>query len=77
MKLLIMCEGPNEKEIIDILLEHQIVEYIVHNGMMKDLSVLQESPFTDQGSVVEIFNDLTVWMGIRKVIESINANAAA
>ena len=56
---------------------NQIVEYIVHNGMMKDLSVLQESPFTDQGSVVEIFTDLTVWMGIRKVIESINANAAA
>ena len=27
---------------------NQIVEYIVHNGMMKDLSVLQESPFTDQ-----------------------------
>lgn len=56
---------------------NQIVEYIVHNGMMKDLSVLQESPFTDQGSVVEIFTDLTVWMGIRKVIETINANAAA
>ena len=60
-----------------IYFENQIVEYIVHNGMMKDLSVLQESPFTDQGSVVEIFTDLTVWMGIRKVIESINANAAA
>lgn len=56
---------------------NQIVEYIVHNGMMKDLSVLQESPFTDQGSVVEVFTDLTVWMGIRKVIETINANAAA
>ena len=56
---------------------NQIVEYIVHNGMMKDLSVLQESPFTDQGGVVEIFTDLTVWMGIRKVIASINANAAA
>ena len=56
---------------------NQIVEYIVHNGMMKDLSVLQESPFTDQGSVVEIFTDLTVWMGIRKVIDTINANAAA
>ena len=27
---------------------NQIIEYIVHNGMMKDLSVLQESPFTDQ-----------------------------
>lgn len=56
---------------------NQIVEYIVHNGMMRDLSVLQESPFTDQGSVVEIFKDLTVWMGIRKVIDTINNNAAA
>lgn len=56
---------------------NQIVEYIVHNGMMKDLSVLQESPFTDRGSVVEIFTDLNVWMGIRKVIDMINANAVA
>lgn len=56
---------------------NQIVEYIVHNGLMKDLSVLQESPFTDKGSVVEIFTDLTVWMGIRKVIEQVNANAVA
>ena len=56
---------------------NQIVEYIVHNGMMKDFSVLQESPFTDQGSVVELFTDLSVWAGIRKVIDSINANAAA
>ncbi len=56
---------------------NQIVEYIVHNGIMKDLSVLQESPFTDQGSVVEVFADMTVWLGIRKVIEQINANAAA
>lgn len=56
---------------------NQIVEYIVHNGMMKDLSVLQESPFTDKGSVVEIFTDLNLWMGIRKVIEQINTNAVA
>ncbi len=56
---------------------NQIVEYIIHNGMMKDLSVLQESPFTDQGSVVDIFTDLNVWMGIRKVIERINKNAIA
>lgn len=56
---------------------NQIVEYIVHNGLMKDLSVLQEAPFTDQGSVVELFTDFTVWAGIRKVIESINANATA
>jgi len=56
---------------------NQIVEYIVHNGMMKDLSVLQETPFTDQGSIVEVFTDLSVWMGIRQTIEKINANAVA
>lgn len=53
------------------------MEYIVHNGMMKDLSVLQETPFTDQGSIVEVFTDLSVWLGIRKVIEQVNANALA
>ena len=45
--------------------------------MMNDLSGLQESPFTDRGIVVEIFTDLNVWMGIRKVIDMINANAVA
>ena len=54
---------------------NQIVEYIVHNGLMKDLSVLQESPFTDQGSIVDVFSDLSLWAGIRKVIDSVNANA--
>ncbi len=54
---------------------NQIVEYIVHNGMMKDLSVLQGPPFTDQGSVGEVFTDLAVWAGIKKTIERINANA--
>lgn len=54
---------------------NQIVEYIVHNGIMKDLSVLQEAPFTDRGSIVEVFSDLSVWLGIRKAIESVNANA--
>lgn len=55
---------------------NQIVEFIIHNGVLKDFSVLQESPFTDKGSVVDIFDDLTVWNGIRSVIESININAA-
>jgi len=56
---------------------NQIVEYIVRNGMMKDLSVLQEPPFTDQGSVVEVFTDISLWLGIKAVIDKINANAAA
>lgn len=56
---------------------NQIVEYIVQNGLLKDLSVLQESPFTDRGSIVEIFTDLRIWTGIRSVIETINQNANA
>lgn len=56
---------------------NQIVEFIVQNGMMKDLSVLQETPFTDQGSIIELFTDLSVWLGIRRVIEQVNANALA
>ena len=54
---------------------NQIVEYIVHNGLMKDFSVLQNAPFTDNGSIVEVFTDLTLWTGIKRVIDKINANA--
>ena len=54
---------------------NQIVEYIVKNGLMKDLSVLQSAPFTDRGSLVDIFDDVSVWYDIRKIIESINNNA--
>lgn len=57
--------------------ENQIVEYIVQNGMMKDMMVLQGAPFTDRGSVIDVFADLSVWTGIRAVIENINANGAA
>ena len=56
---------------------NQIVEYIVHNGLMKDLSVLQDAPFTDNGSIVEVFSDITLWFGIKKIIDRINANAIA
>ena len=55
---------------------NQIVEYIVHNGLLKDLSVLQDAPFTDQGSIVELFSDdLDTWGSIRRTIQQINANA--
>ena len=42
---------------------------------VENLSVLQDSPFTDQGSIVEVFTDLSVWAGIRKAIERVSANA--
>ena len=56
---------------------NQIVEYISQNGLMKDLSVLQDTPFTDRGSITEVFTDLSVWLGIRNVIDQINKNALA
>ena len=56
---------------------NQIVEYIAHNGMMKDLSVLQEPPFTDRGNITEIFTDMEIWQGIRRDIEKVNRNVAA
>ena len=64
----------NSKQIYFV---NQIIEYIVHNGVMKDLSVLQEPPFTDNGSIVEIFTDISLWVGVRRIIDKINANAAA
>ena len=56
---------------------NQIIEYIVHNGVMRDMSVLQEAPFTDKGSIVDVFTDMSVWLGIKSIIDQINANAAA
>lgn len=55
---------------------NQIVEFIVRNGVMKDFSVLQESPFIDKGNVVELFGDnINLWSGIQSVINNINKNA--
>ena len=55
---------------------NQIVEYIVKNGIMKDLSVLQSPPFTDHGSVVDVFkNDQSLWNGIKSTIARVNSNA--
>ena len=55
----------------------QIVNYIAKNGMMKDLAVLRESPFSDMGGVSEIFDDVKVFMDLQAVIEVINGNAVA
>lgn len=53
---------------------NQIVEYIVQNGLMKDLSVLQKPPFTNLGSISQVF-DAGNWKKIREIIQKINANA--
>lgn len=55
---------------------NQVVEYIVRNGIMKDVSVLQDSPFTDRGNIIELFGDSQdVWSGIMGTIRDINRNA--
>ena len=55
---------------------NRIVEYIVKCGIMTDLSVLQATPFTDRGNVVELFSEnKEIWYGIRRTIEQINENA--
>lgn len=53
----------------------QVVEYVVRNGVLLDMTYLQESPFTDKGSIVDLFQDLSVWVNIKKAIDSINHNA--
>lgn len=55
---------------------NQIIEYIVQNGTLEDKSILQESPFTDQGSFSELF-DTKEFLGILKVIDKINSNTVA
>lgn len=54
---------------------NQIINYIVQNGMMKNFAVMQEAPFTDKGDIADIFTEPVIWLGIMKVIKSINANA--
>lgn len=54
---------------------NQIVEYIVQNGVLNDFSVLQDAPFTDHGSIVDVFPDINMWMGIKNIINRINMNA--
>lgn len=55
---------------------NQIIEYIVQNGTLEDKSILQESPFTDQGSFSELF-DTKEFLGILEVINKINSNTVA
>jgi len=40
------------------------------------MSVLREPPFTE-GSIVDVFSNITVWHGVLKVINTINKNAVA
>ena len=46
-------------------------------SLLHGLFMLQDAPFTDNGSIVEVFTDLSVWLGIKRIIDRINSNAIA
>lgn len=54
---------------------NQVIEYVVRNGVVSDMSILAESPFTNLGSISELFTDMTVWKGVLSAIKEINSNA--
>ena len=58
-----------------IFFVNRIKEYIAQNGVLKDMSILQRTPFTEHGSVVDLFPDVTIWNNIYSAIQSINQNA--
>ena len=49
----------------DSFFGNQIAEYVVRNDMSRNLSVLQESPFTDEGSIIEVQTRLSLWPEIK------------
>ena len=56
---------------------NQIVEYIVHNGLLKDLSCSSGTTFYGPGQYCgHIYRSYMYGLGIRKTIEQVNANAA-
>ena len=55
---------------------NEIIEYIVKNGTLTDMHVLQDAPFTNQGTAAELFeNDIPTWQRILGAIDEINLNA--
>lgn len=55
---------------------NQIIEYIVENGYMEDITILKSAPFNSYGSLVELYgNDMNVFYEIKQVIVNINERA--
>lgn len=55
---------------------NQIVEYIVHNGLLLDRSVLTHPPFTLRGNFAELYNnDMATIQLIVNTIDKVNKNA--
>jgi len=53
---------------------NHLINYIVKNGTLNDLSIFGKTPFNDKGSIYSVFPDL-LWDEICATINRINANA--
>jgi type I restriction enzyme R subunit len=54
----------------------RVVEYVSQNGFITDKAIFQKSPFTDRGSIAELFGDeMNKWNAINNGISEINLNA--
>ncbi|MBR3925929.1 MAG: DEAD/DEAH box helicase family protein [Akkermansia sp.] len=66
----------NHLNAAQIYFVNRIIEFIVQNGLMKDMRVLMAPPFTNKGDIVGLFShNMPLLLEIRKTIESINATA--
>ena len=55
---------------------NQIVEYIIENGYMEDISVLKSAPFNIYGSLVELYGtSMNDFYAIKEIINTINQRA--
>ncbi len=55
---------------------NQIIEYVVENGFIEDMSILKSAPFNSYGSIVELYgNEMDVFYAIKNVIIGINERA--
>ena len=68
--------GSNQLDAKQIYFVNLVVEYVVKNGLMRDLKILTEAPFTNMGDLISLFgNNMPLFVDIRSTIEQINANA--
>ena len=55
---------------------NQIIEYVVENGFIEDMSILKSAPFNSYGSIAELYgNEMDVFSAIKNVIIGINERA--
>lgn len=60
-----------------LLIREEVAPLILPEGdaVTAIAKLITNRPFTDQGSITDVFTDLTMWFGTKRVIDTINVNA--